>query len=325
MTDARGADLYDAAIRELLGQDAEQDIERALALLRSSMQAGFGPAASRLAVLTAVGLAGRTDWQTALDLLEVGALLGDPMARRQLGQLTQDRALAERIRLSLSQGKDVWRRARRGTVLESLLTPPPSVRLSHAPLIEVIRGFASPSLCRWLRRRGQEEQTPAILNDVATGRPRLDPARTNTARSFGLAQTDMVVLLAQARLAAATGASIQMMEPPNVMRYAPGQRFAPHLDSFQPQEPGFARMVEVLGQRVTTALIYLNDDYQGGETDFPRVGVRFKGRAGDALLFRNVRPDGSPDALSLHAGLPTSRGDKWVLSQWIRNRVQAVA
>ena len=60
--------------------------------------------------------------------------------------------------------------------------------------------------------------------------------------------------------------------------------------------------------------------YEGGETDFPRISFRFKGKRGDALLFSNTDPAGAPDYDTVHAGLPPTSGEKWLLSQWIRSR-----
>jgi hypothetical protein len=77
------------------------------------------------------------------------------------------------------------------------------------------------------------------------------------------------------------------------------------------------------GQRAFTVLVYLNEDLEGGETDFPRVGLRHRGRKGDALVFRNVDAHGQPDRRTLHAGLSPSQGEKWVLSIWIRDRAPA--
>ena len=70
-----------------------------------------------------------------------------------------------------------------------------------------------------------------------------------------------------------------------------------------------------------TFLLSLNDDYEGGETQFP-ISRQTLSRAskGNALFFWNVEPDGSPDKRVLHAGLPPTRGEKWMLSQWIRGR-----
>jgi prolyl 4-hydroxylase len=68
-------------------------------------------------------------------------------------------------------------------------------------------------------------------------------------------------------------------------------------------------------------LVYLNEGFEGGETGFPALKTRYKGRKGDALFFWNVGPDGSPDKRTLHAGLPPVSGEKWLLSQWIRFRL----
>ena len=58
---------------------------------------------------------------------------------------------------------------------------------------------------------------------------------------------------------------------------------------------------------------------------FPRIDWKHRGRIGDAMLFLNVTtPDRQPDPLSLHAGLPVTRGRKWMLSQWVRDRPQAI-
>jgi prolyl 4-hydroxylase len=65
-------------------------------------------------------------------------------------------------------------------------------------------------------------------------------------------------------------------------------------------------------------LVYLSDDYEGGETRFERTGLAYRGRAGDALLFRNADAGGRPDPMSLHYGRPVARGVKYLASRWIR-------
>jgi prolyl 4-hydroxylase len=105
-----------------------------------------------------------------------------------------------------------------------------------------------------------------------------------------------------------------------VLHYEPGEEFLPHFDFLDVSQPGPAKDVAGRGQRVLTFLIALNDDYDGGETEFPEIGKRWKGRKGSGLFFWNVEPDGTPDRLTRHAGLPPTRGEKWLLSQWIRGR-----
>jgi prolyl 4-hydroxylase len=95
------------------------------------------------------------------------------------------------------------------------------------------------------------------------------------------------------------------MEASTVLHYRPGQEFPPHHD--------------YVDQRVLTFLACLNDDYEGGETDFSELGIRHKGTRGEGLYFSNAFPDGRPDMRTKHAGLPTTQGDKWVLSQFVRS------
>jgi hypothetical protein len=77
-----------------------------------------------------------------------------------------------------------------------------------------------------------------------------------------------------------------------------------------------------MGQRPLTFLIYLNDDFEGGETHFTEIGRRFRGSAGGALYFHNLSGDGSPNPLSFHEGAPPARGTKWLMSQFIRDKPQ---
>jgi hypothetical protein len=145
-------------------------------------------------------------------------------------------------------------------------------------------------------------------------------SRTNSEASYVIGHADVVLNLVRARLGAAAGVATRFFEIAKLLHYEPGQQFAPHFDFQEPVTPALRQEVERHGQRVATVLVYLNDDYGGGETDFPRIGLRHRGKRGDALLFTSVKPDGSLDYDALHAGLPPTSGVKWVLSQWIRNR-----
>ena len=115
------------------------------------------------------------------------------------------------------------------------------------------------------------------------------------------------------------------LEPAEVLHYSIGEAYRPHVDFFHPQLPNFAEQMRLKGQRIKTCLVYLNDDFDGGETDFPKLGIKYRGRAGDALIFENVKPNGTGDLSTLHAGLPPTRGDKWLFSQWIRSKPQPIA
>ncbi len=74
-----------------------------------------------------------------------------------------------------------------------------------------------------------------------------------------------------------------------------------------------------------TFLLYLNDDYDGGRTEFVTLGIAHKGRCGEGLFFVNALANGAPDRRTLHAGRPPTRGEKWVVSQFIRNRADLLS
>lgn len=78
-------------------------------------------------------------------------------------------------------------------------------------------------------------------------------------------------------------------------------------------------------RREYTVLVYLNTEYDGGDTDFPIARWRHRGGKGDALIWRNVTPTLELDRNTLHAGRPPTSGEKWVLSQWIRGRRMPLA
>jgi hypothetical protein len=131
---------------------------------------------------------------------------------------------------------------------------------------------------------------------------------------------DLVILLVRARIAATLGTEVSSLENLQILHYAPGQSFEPHYDFLDPAVPGYAVEMQRAGQRKTTFLVYLNEDYEGGATDFPLLGLSYRGRTGDALMFANLDRAGEPDRSMLHAGLPPTRGEKWVFSQWVRQR-----
>jgi prolyl 4-hydroxylase len=109
------------------------------------------------------------------------------------------------------------------------------------------------------------------------------------------------------RLAALTGTDVHRGEPLQILRYRPGQQYHPHTDWLGEEN---ARML--------TALIYLNEEYEGGETAFVKLGFKLRGRKGDVLAFSSIDAQGGFEPLSEHAGLPVTAGTKYLASRWIR-------
>ncbi|HRP12132.1 MAG TPA: 2OG-Fe(II) oxygenase [Terricaulis sp.] len=281
---------------------------------------GCAAAALRAAVLAAQGIGCVADWRAALDFLTQAALLGDRGARRQLAVLANRKEA--RIANGEASSDAVWRGVRAGIDVDALLAAPAARIVSQSPDIRVIDGLATPAMAGWLIRAAQNRLADGEVNDAISGEVRRHTMRTAKAAPFHLLSKDLVCLAMQERAARATGVPLAHHEPPNVIAYNPGEQFQPHYDYVDPAVSHFQLELMLQGQRVATSVTYLNDDFEGAETAFPRLNWRFKGKAGDALIFFNVTPDGRVDPRTLHAGLPPSKGRKWVLSQWLRNRGQ---
>ena len=243
---------------------------------------------TKQAARAAYGWGRAQDWDEALRLLEAAARAGEADAGRQLALVTQK-------------------------PLGEMLSPPPPERLTPLARVAVARGFAPPGFSEWLIDRAKDRLEPAFAND-SSGLS----VRTATTCAFGPQQRDMVLAMLQHRASQLLGVPVACHEPPNVISYEPGQEYRQHADFIEPSVAQFQGELERLGQRVATVVTYLNDDFDGAETVFPDLDIKFRGSPGDAVYFANVLLDGSPDYLTSHSALPPTRGRKWVLSQWIR-------
>jgi len=182
--------------------------------------------------------------------------------------------------------------------------------LSQDPRLILFPGLFTPAECDCLATLAGPDFQPSVVLDPRTGRPMRDPVRTSDVAAFPLAVEGAFVHALNRRLAAATGTDPRQAEPLQVLRYAGGQQYRPHLDV----------LPQAANQRVLTALVWLNDGYAGGETRFPDLSFTLKGEPGDALVFVNVDAAGRPDGRVRHAGLPVTAGVKLLASRWIRAR-----
>ena len=101
-------------------------------------------------------------------------------------------------------------------------------------------------------------------------------------------------------------------------RYAPGQHFRAHHDFFYADQAYWQKVKQEGGQRTWTAMIYLNDVEEGGATWFPQAGFKVAPKRGLLLIWNNMSIDGSPNQLTLHEGMPVTRGVKYVVTKWFR-------
>jgi len=254
--------------------------------------------------MAAMGAGLAQNWSMALDCLQTSA-------ERDLGSAQDE------LRLLAAKSDGPWKALRDAIDLPSLLKAAPLRTMHTAPRISVAEKFLSSELCDWLVARAKPKVARAKIFDSGAG-AQIDSGRNNSAAEFNFVEMDIVLALIRARIAAATGLGTTGFENTQILHYAVGQRFAPHYDFLDASVPKIAETIAQGGQREATFLIYLNDDFDGAETSFLKLDWRYRGGKGDAILFWNTDQNATADTATLHAGLAPTRGEKWLLSQWIR-------
>lgn len=90
-------------------------------------------------------------------------------------------------------------------------------------------------------------------------------------------------------------------EPYGLLKYSGGEQYHAHYDGAT--ETG----------RAVSAIVYLNNDFAGGELEFPNFGVMIKPEPGMLILFPS-------NFAYQHRAHPVSQGVKYALVTWIKDR-----
>lgn len=298
------------AKRIIVGDRAPRLRQQGIGLLGDAVKMGGAEAAARLAAVHAAGVFGPPDWPAALRLSMLAAERGWTAAQAELDVLSSMAGGGVRTLQALLEEP----------YLRALLIPSPGLVVHDDPRICRFPGFVSDSVCRWLVERARHKLERARVYDAYQKTDVVDSSRTNSCAIFNAMEVDLVQLMVQARMSVGCGQPMRHMEASTVLHYAVGETIGNHFDFIDPSHPEYEQEIRRFGNRVVTFLVYLNDGYEGGETVFPRIGVSHAGRRGEGLFFVNTHDDGQPNLLTLHSGRPPTLGEKWVVSQFIRNR-----
>lgn len=178
----------------------------------------------------------------------------------------------------------------------------------------ILRGFLDRVTCATLIERIDAKRRPSLIADD------IGIANFRTSETCDLDWNDPVIGDVDRKIATLLGLTLEASEPLQGQRYAPGQEFRPHTDTFEPGGYDFYLHTTAGGQRTWTAMIYLNEPDEGGATRFKTIGKTVRPETGKLLAWNNLLPDGQPNAATLHQGMKVRRGTKYVLTKWFRER-----
>ncbi len=135
--------------------------------------------------------------------------------------------------------------------------------------------------------------------------------------SSGAFLTDVkssILARVEKRVSAIMGIPIEHGEGLHILNYKPGQEYKEHFDYFAPTSKA-AR-----NNRISTLVLYLNDVEEGGTTFFPKLNLAVSPQKGMAVYFEYFYNDPIVNELTLHAGAPVVKGEKWIATQWMRRQ-----
>ncbi|XP_020811056.1 prolyl 4-hydroxylase subunit alpha-2-like [Drosophila serrata] len=111
-----------------------------------------------------------------------------------------------------------------------------------------------------------------------------------------------------------TGLKVMDLFSLQLIKYGFGAHYGPHTDYFNSSNRG----VKLTGDRIATALFYLNDAPHGGATVFPELKLKVNAERGKVLFWYNLKGETHDlDEKTMHGACPIIKGFKYVLTAWI--------
>jgi prolyl 4-hydroxylase len=178
----------------------------------------------------------------------------------------------------------------------------------------IVRRFLDPEVCARLINRIDAKRRPSTIADDS------GIANFRTSETCDLDSADPLVADVERRIADLLGLALSQGEPLQGQRYAPGQEFQPHTDTFNLGSYDYYVHTQHGGQRTWTAMVYLNEPEDGGATRFKKIGKTIQPETGKLLTWNNLTPDEMPNQATLHQGMKVRRGTKYILTKWFRQR-----
>lgn len=178
----------------------------------------------------------------------------------------------------------------------------------------IARNFLDADICAALIERIDARRRPSeIADDIGVEAYR-------TSETCDLDSRDPVVAEADRRICDLLAMPASHGEPLQGQRYAVGQEFKQHTDTFEPGGYDFYLHTAESGQRTWTAMVYLNEPEDGGATRFKLINKTIQPETGKLLAWNNLAWDGQPNPATLHQGMKVRRGTKYIITKWFRQR-----
>ncbi len=192
-------------------------------------------------------------------------------------------------------------------------------KLCSNPNIYIIDNFITENECEHFINLAKPNLQQALVSNNEKG----FVSQGRTGKNYWIPHSkDEITNKVGERIAKQVGVPLNTSEQYQVIYYDKTEEYKQHYDSWEHDgSEKSKRCMKYGGQRIYTALCYLNDVEEGGHTRFTKLNINVEAKKGRLLVFQNVYDNtNKKHNLSEHAGTPVLKGEKWAFNLWFREK-----
>lgn len=186
------------------------------------------------------------------------------------------------------------------------------------PIIYIIDDFLTPDECSHIISISKSSLQRSLVTSNNGGI--ISEGRTSC-NTWIKHETDNITSLIFKKICDIVEKDYSVAENFQVIHYDVNQEYKPHYDSWD-HDYTIQKNINNLtkgGQRILTALCYLNNIDEGGGTCFPKLDIEIEAKMGRLLVFENVYKNTNiKHHNSLHGGMPVIKGEKYAFNLWFK-------
>lgn len=141
-------------------------------------------------------------------------------------------------------------------------------------------------------------------------------AATRTSSTANLPISDDIVIKLKNKIADYLNIPVENGESLQGQMYNENEYFKPHFDAFVGDS--YKTHAGTAGNRTSTLMIYLNNDFVGGGTNFANLKKVICPEIGKAVTWKNIDENKTIIQDSMHEGMEVLFGVKYIITSWWR-------
>lgn len=192
--------------------------------------------------------------------------------------------------------------------------------ICSSPKITIFKNFINEKASKEIISAYSSKNQPSYVTDGIT----ITKSKLRSSSSSLIKKENKKILKLRTKVCSLYDWSLNDCERFQFITYSEGEEYAPHFDAFDTNQIKSSRG-EIKNQRLITNIIYLNENFTGGETLFPKLDVSIKAETGMILSFENCISDTNfLNPFSIHQSNPISEGKKHILISWLLRKVEEI-